>query len=76
MQLNFTTRDKIKQSMLVTAKPSWQSGVYSRVVFNKSTRVAAYFGVSTLIGMCDALSILFVEFVNRFTSYFDIDKKL
>ena len=76
MQTAFTSRDKIKNVMLVSNTPSWQQGVFSRLVFSISTRAAAYFGVTALIGMCDALSILYVEFITRFTNYFNIDKKL
>jgi hypothetical protein len=68
-------RQKIKNTLLQQQTESWKESVYMKIVFRKSTKVVNYWNVANVIAFCDAMSILFVSYVDKFIHYFDIDRK-
>ena len=68
------TRQKILKQIVEAPTPAWQHSVYAKSLFRVASKVAKYFGVLQLITFCDALSILFVSYVKKFTSYFDLNE--
>lgn len=68
-------RNKIIRTIVQEKEPSWKSGVFVKIVFKMTTRVTAYLGVTELIAFCDAMSILFVGFIDKWTHYFDLNRK-
>lgn len=70
-----TPRDKIVQTVISNRQPAWHKSVFAKIVFRISTRVTAYLGVTELIAFCDAMSILFVSYIDKFTHYFDLNRR-
>lgn len=67
-------REKVVNSILDVSEPSWHKGIYAKLVFRQSTRLASYLHVTELIAFFDALSILFASYLTKATRYFDLRK--
>ena len=68
-------RKRIINTIIDEKEPSWKSSVFAKIVFKTSTRGTAYFGITELIAFCDAFSILFVSYLDKWTHYFDLNRK-
>lgn len=69
------SRQKILNSIIETRTAAWQQSVFAKSVFRVASKLSKYFGVLQLITFCDALSILYVAFISKFTKYFDLNEQ-
>lgn len=68
------SRQKILNNIVEKQTPAWQQSVFAKLLFRVASKIAKYFGVLQLITYCDAMSILFVAYVKKFTEYFDLNE--